>query len=123
MKNEQGPKILLKLENLLIEVMICLRKYPKAERYTLGEKTELTLLLGSENIFYAAFNANNRLEKLREARVQFQMVKWLFRIAQRQNFLSAGHCEKLSLELIEVGKMVSTWIKTCESKNRNVPSL
>lgn len=115
MKNEHGPKLLLKVENMLIEIMGCLRNYPKTARYTLGEKTELALLNGAENIFYASFNPKQRLERLREARVNFQMVNWLLRIAQRQKFVSVGLSEQLAGDLAEVGKMLSGWIKTCES--------
>ena len=115
MTDVPGPKVLLKIENLMIEIMKCLRNYPKTERYTLGERTESALLSGAENVFYASFNAKSRVERLKEARTQFQMVTWLLRIAQRQRFISEGFYENVSADLIEVGKMVTGWIKTCEN--------
>lgn len=117
MKDTQGPKVLLKIENVMIEIMKSVRNYPRVERFTLAEKTEKTLLDGAENIFFASFNASTRSLRLREARTQLQMVMFLLRIAKRQNFISEAFFEKISLDLIEVGKMVTGWIKTTESRN------
>lgn len=117
----EGPKVMLKVENLLIEVMQCIRNYPKTERYTLGERTELTLLSAAENIFYASYNQDARTQRLKTARTQFQMATWLLRLARRQSFISDGFYEKMSTDLIEIGKMISGWIKTSEkvSAKRN----
>lgn len=115
MRDTQGPKVLLKIENVMIEIMKSVRNYPKVERYTLAEKTERTLLDGAENIFYASFNASARHSRLSEARTQFQMVNFLLRIAKREHFISEAFYEKITLDLVEIGKMITGWIKTIES--------
>jgi len=98
----------------MIEVSKSLRNYPKVERYTLAERTEKMLLGGAENIFFAVYNARTRMDRLKEARTQFQMVTFLLRIAKRQGFISEGFYEKITLDIVEVGKMISGWLKTCE---------
>ncbi len=118
MKDVQGPKVLYRIESLLIEIMKSVRNYPKVERYTLAERTERTLLNGTENVFYASYNSATRLERLREARTQFQMVTFLLRIAKRQQFISESFYAKTSEELVEIGKMITGWIKTTESTGK-----
>jgi hypothetical protein len=118
MKDVQGPKVLYKIELLLIEIMKSVRNYPKVERYTLAERTEKTLLNGAENVFYASYNSALRLERLREARTQFQMVNFLLRVAKRQNFISEAFYAQTSGDLVEIGKMITGWIKTVELPRR-----
>lgn len=102
----------------MIEIMKALRNYPKVERYTLAERTEKILLEGAENVFFASYNSSTRIERLKEARTQFQMANFLLRIAKRQSFISEGFYEKITLDLSEVGKMLTGWLKTCEAKRR-----
>ena len=97
--------------------MKTLRNYPKVERYTLAERTEKILLDATENVFFASYNARTRIERLKEARTQFQMAGFLLRIAKRQGFISEEIKKKVTYDLIEVGKMISGWLKTCESSS------
>jgi hypothetical protein len=117
MYQNNASLLLQKIENTFLEVLSTLKRYPKAERYTLGEKTEKILLDATEAIYAASYSPKSRIENLEKARIQFQMVIFLFRIARRQSFISEGAYEKIAAELVEIGKMVSGWLKSIEKKN------
>ncbi len=117
MDQNSASLLLQKIENVFLEILPALKRYPKAERYALGEKTENVLLDATEAIYTASYSPKFRVENLEKARVQFQMVIFLFRIARRQSFISEGAYKNISTELIEIGKMTSGWLKTLEKKS------
>lgn len=114
MQGNHGPQVLQKIETLIIKIGPFLRRYPKAERFTLAERTEKLLLDSIESIYWATYSKNDRLLKLKSARVQLQIATLLLRLARRQSFLSEGAYEDLALDMIEAGRMLSGWIKACE---------
>ncbi len=114
MTRTQGPKILQKIETLNLDLIPVLKKYPKTERYTLAEKTETFFLQGTESIYWAPHEKRTRPHHLSSARIQFQMSGYLLRIGRRMGFVSEGQYEKLSVDLVEIGKMISGWIKIVE---------
>ena len=114
MRESHGPRILQKIESLLLELQPLLSQYPKTQRYALGEKTETSLLEGIRSIYGATYSKEDRLSCLKFARVELQIVGMFLRIARRRGFLSEGAYENISLNLVEVGKMTSGWIKSTE---------
>lgn len=114
MTKTQGPQILQKIETLNLSLLPVLKKYPKTERYTLAEKTENFFLQGTESIYWGSYEKKERAHHLSKARIQFQMTGYLLRIGRRMGFTSEGQYEKLSVDLVEIGKMVSGWIKIVE---------
>lgn len=119
MTKTQGPQILQKIENFNLALLPVLKKYPKNERYTLAEKTENFFLQGTESIYWGSYERRERGHHLCKARIQFQMAGYLLRIGRRMGFISEGQYEKLSVDLIEIGKMVSGWIKIVEKTEHN----
>lgn len=113
-----GPQVMLKIEMIMMDILERLNHYPKNEKYTLGERTELKLLDGVEAVHYATFNPEVRLQKLRAARTHFELVLMLLRVARRKSFISEGYYKKISEDFDEIGKMISSWIKTVSVKNQ-----
>ncbi len=114
MAKTQGPKILQKIESLYIEIIPILKRYPKAEKYTLAEKTENFFLDAIEEIYWSTYNRIDRSIHLSNARIKFQMVGFHLRVARRMGFVSEGLYEKISIEIVEIGKMISGWIKSVD---------
>lgn len=123
MAKTQGPQILQKIESLYIEILPILKKYPKTEKYTLAEKTENFYLDAIEEIYWSTYNRSDRAAHLSNARIKFQMVSFQFRIARRMGFVSEGLYEKISVEIIEVGKMISGWIKNVDKGEHRAENL
>lgn len=87
-------------------------KFPKHERYTLGEKIERTILETIE--FFILANQVSKYEKettLMKANSKIELLKILFRISLNCEILEARVYLETESKLQEIGKMTQGWIK------------
>jgi hypothetical protein len=87
-------------------------KFPKHERYTLGEKIENGILDGIE--FFVLANQISKYEKekvLAKANSKIELLKILFRISLNCKILENREYLEIESKLQEVGKMTQGWIK------------
>jgi hypothetical protein len=87
-------------------------KFPKHERYTLGEKIENGILDGIE--FFVLANQVSKYEKekiLAKANSKIELLKILFRISLNCKILENREYLEIERKLQEVGKMTQGWIK------------
>lgn len=87
-------------------------KFPKHERYTLGEKTEKAILESIE-IFICA-NQVSKYEKeklLIQANSKIELLKILFRISLNCTIIEGKEYLEIEGKLQEIGKMTQGWIK------------
>lgn len=87
-------------------------KFPKHERYTLGEKIERTILDGIELFVFANQVSKYEKEKvLAQANSKIELLKILFRISLNCEILEARVYLDIEDKLQETGKMTQGWIK------------
>lgn len=87
-------------------------KFPKHERYTLGEKIENSILEAIE-IFILA-NQASKYEKektLMRANSKIELLKILFRISLNCQIMNNKDYLEMENRLQETGKMTQGWIK------------
>lgn len=87
-------------------------KFPKHERYTLGEKLENSLLESME-IFTLA-NQSSRYEKekvLLRANTKVELLKILFRLSLNCQIIDTKQYLEIESKLQEIGRMTQGWIK------------
>jgi len=87
-------------------------KFPKHERYTLGEKIENGILDGIE--FFVLANQVSKYEKekvLTKANSKVELLKILFRISLNCRILDGREYLEIENKLQEIGKMTQGWIK------------
>lgn len=87
-------------------------KFPKHERYTLGEKMENTILEAIELLILANQVSKYEKEKtLMTANSKIELLKILFRIALNCKILESKEYLEIENKLQEIGKMTQGWIK------------
>lgn len=87
-------------------------KFPKHERYTLGEKIEKTILDAMELFVFANQVSKYEKEKvLLEANGKIELLKILFRISLNCKILENREYLDIEGKLQEIGKMTQGWIK------------
>lgn len=87
-------------------------KFPKHERYTLGEKTEMAILDTIELFVFANQVSKYEKEKvLAKANSKIELLKILFRISLNCALLEGKEYLELESKLQEAGKMTQGWIK------------
>ena len=87
-------------------------KFPKHERYTLGEKIENSILEAME--FYILANQASKYEKekiLLKANSKVELLKILFRISLNCEIMESKEYLEMENRLQEIGKMTQGWIK------------
>ena len=87
-------------------------KFPKHERYSLGEKIENSILEAIE-IFILA-NQSSKYEKektLLKANAKIELLKILFRISLNCRILNDKEYLEMENKLQEIGRMNQGWIK------------
>ena len=87
-------------------------KFPKHERYTLGEKIEKAILDTIELFIFANHVSKYKKEKvLAQANSKIELLKILFRISLNCKILEGKEYLKIEGKLQEIGKMTQGWIK------------
>ena len=87
-------------------------KFPKHERYSLGEKIENTILESIELLVLANQVSKYDKEKLLlKANSKNELLKILFRISLNCSVIEAKQYLEIEAKLQETGKMTQGWIK------------
>jgi len=87
-------------------------KFPKHERYTLGEKIENSILESIEILTIASQASKYDKEKLLiRANSKAELLKILFRIGLNCQIIETKQYLEMEQKLQEIGKMIQGWIK------------
>jgi NTP pyrophosphatase (non-canonical NTP hydrolase) len=104
--------VVIKLFVLYEMVHKLIFKFPKHERYSLGEKIERTILDTIELFVFANQVSKYEKEKvLSQANSKIELLKILFRICLNCDTLEARVYLDIEDKLQEMGKMTQGWIK------------
>ena len=93
-----------------------LLKFPKSQRYTLGQtcQTQLLGLLETLLAAAAASDQDTKLTQLRLASVKIDLLRLLIRLAKDCKCLSNQAYLELESQLHETGRMLGGWIKSLQ---------
>jgi hypothetical protein len=87
-------------------------KFPKYERYTLGEKIGNSLLEAIELFIIANQSSKYEKEKiLTKANSKIELLKILYRISLNCQILNSREYLDMEHKLQEIGRMTQGWIK------------
>jgi hypothetical protein len=87
-------------------------KFPKHERYSLGEKIENSLLEAIEILILANQSSKYEREKtLMKANSKIELLKILFRISLNCQMIDSKEYLEIENKLQETGRMTQGWIK------------
>jgi hypothetical protein len=87
-------------------------KFPKHERYSLGEKIENSILDAIELLIYTNQISKYEKEKiLLKANSKIELLKILFRISLNCQIIDTKEYLDAEKRLQEIGKMTQGWIK------------
>jgi len=87
-------------------------KFPKHERYSLGEKIENSILESIEMLILANHASKYEKEKiLLKANSKIELLKILFRISLNCQIIDGKEYLEAENKLQEIGRMTQGWIK------------
>ena len=100
-----------KLYDVIIWLMGRVEKFPRSQKFTLGDRT-VNLALDTLELLIEATYTRDRLALLRKANVQLEKLRYLIRICHDFKMLSAKQYAYISNEMNEVGKLIGGWIRS-----------
>ncbi len=104
--------VIVKLVVMYEAVHKLIFKFPKHERYSLGEKIENTILEAIEILTLASQISKFEKEKmLLRANSKNEILKILFRITLNCGIIECRQYLEIESKLQEIGKMTQGWIK------------
>ncbi len=107
---------LTKTYDLLLWIIPQLEKFPKSQRYLLGDRIE-TRLLDIMELIIEAIYTKNKTALLKEANLKIEQLRYLIRLVMDLKYLSINRYEHVSKCLNEIGSEIGGWIKYQQAKD------
>jgi len=105
--------IFQKVYDLILWMYPLINKFPKKQRFVLGQQLENTLL----DILKGIIQANqerDRLEILKQVSIDLDKFRILYRLAKDLRFMSVRQYQFGAEKINEVGKILGGWTKSCK---------
>lgn len=99
-------------EELLYRIYPRLINFPKSEKFSLCAEIKQNLFNMLKYISLGNSVKSKRKVYLQEADGHLQILKVLFKLSKQRKYISAGSQEDIDLELTEINKMLSGYIKS-----------
>ncbi|MFA5945993.1 MAG: four helix bundle protein [Patescibacteria group bacterium] len=98
---------------------IILLKFPKSQRYVLGDRCSDYLLDALENVLVVAAltEPTTKMEKLYVVSGKLDTLKILVRLAKDCDCIHNDRYQTFESKLHEAGKMLGGWINSCKAKS------
>ena len=112
----ESDNILTKLQDLLVYLMPQLNKFPRDQKFVLGDRIE-TKLLDVQEYCLRAYYSRDKRGHLLEANLQLEVARHLVRLANALKLFSNHTYGVLAEKMDEVGRMIGGWLKSVSGAN------
>ena len=103
-------QIFQKMYEFILWLYLVVKKFPKNEKYVLGERIEKTALNVMEGIITSNCEFDKK-ETLKKTNVELEKLRIFIRLAKDQRLMNFKKYELASKMINEIGKMLGGWIK------------
>ncbi len=103
--------VIVKTYDLLKYLVPQLAKFPKDQRYLLGQRIEEHTLSLLEDFIEAQYN-REKTDILRRANLRLVKLRYLVRLSKDMGFLAINRYEHICRLLEEIGTMCGGWLKS-----------
>ncbi len=104
------PQILTRIYDLLLYLIPQVSKFPRAQRYLLGDRLETTVLDVLEFLVEATYS-RDKVPLLRQSNVKLEKARYYVRLCKDLKLIDLHHYQVLSKMINEVGIQLGGWIK------------
>ena len=115
-KSLKEVNALTRTYDLLLWMIPQLEKFPKSQRFLLGERIE-TLLLDIMDLIIHAVYTRDKTSFLKEANLQIEKLRYLIRLVKDLKYLSIKKYEYVSGCLNEIGSEIGGWVRYQRQKH------
>lgn len=115
---ESNLEIYNRMFNLLNRIYPALRNFPKSEKFALAQDIKNCFLNYLTYVSRADKVKSKRLVYSQEAEGYLQKIKTLMKLSFNRRYISKGFYKDISLELTEVSKMLSGYIRSINKRKK-----
>ncbi len=117
-KNIGGLPILEKTYELILWIYPAINKFPKSQRFVLGQRIENALLKIVEEIIEMRIirGEKEKLEHLQKISTEMDKLRMLIRISKDLKFMKVKQYIFATGKINEMGKMLGGWIKNYDNR-------
>lgn len=105
-----------KTEQLLYKIYPRLVNFPKSEKFSLCHDIKQCFYELLKYVSMANSVKTKRLQYLQEADGHLQVLKVLIKLSKQRKYISVGFFKELDLELTEINKLLSGYIRSVNKK-------
>lgn len=105
-----APQVVTKMYDVLLYLIPQVSKFPRSQRYLVGERLELLTFEVLELLLAAAY-ARDKLPLLHRTNVKLEQARYYIRLCKDLRLLSVQRYEVLSKMVNEVGVQLGGWIR------------
>jgi len=106
----EGPKVISSVYDFIKWAIPHIAKFPKNQRYTLGERIESKLFFLQELLIEAQYS-RDKTGALKKANLEIEQMRHLFRLCHDLRLINLQSYELSSRYLADIGAQVGGWLK------------
>ncbi|MFC1571196.1 diversity-generating retroelement protein Avd [Candidatus Margulisiibacteriota bacterium] len=107
----EGPKVITSTYDFIKWAVPHIAKFPRNQRYTLGERIENKLFSLLELLIEAQYS-KDKAGALKMANLEIEQMRYLFRLSHDLRLINLKTYELSSKYLVGIGVQVGGWIKS-----------
>ncbi len=105
-----SDNVLTRLHDLMLYVVPVLAKFPRDQKFVLGDRIEIKLLDIQECCVRAYYSKDKR-QYLADANMGIEVTRHLVRLAHDLKLLNTQRYGTIAEKLNDVGRMIGGWLK------------
>ncbi len=113
----ESDNVLTRLHDLMVYIVPVLAKFPRDQKFVLGDRIEVKLLDIQECCVRAYFSRDKR-QHLAEANLEIEIVRHLVRLTHDLKLFNTQRYGTIAEKLNEIGRMIGGWLKHASSTER-----
>ncbi len=105
-----APQIIAKTYDFLMYLIPQVAKFPRSDRYLLGERLEQAVFDVFESLLSACYS-RDKIASLQHANIRLEQARYYVRMCKDLKFINLHRYEVISKMMNELGVQLGGWIK------------
>lgn len=107
---QNTPQIITKVYDFLLYLIPQIEKFPRSQRYLLGERLEMASFDVLEILLEACYS-QSKLPLLKQANIKLEKIRYFVRLSKDLKLISLHRYEVISQKVNDIGVQLGGWIK------------
>ena len=116
--NHKTGSVLEKYYQFLLWLIPTVEKFPRSQKFLLGDRIQTTALDTLEALIEATYT-RDRQKHLTQANLNVEKLRFLFRLSWNLHYLDNRRYEHVARKLDEIGRLIGGWLNKDKDMKAN----